>query len=198
MLFRREYLEDVGLFDERFFLYYEDTDLSWRGQARGWRYRYEPASVVRHLHAATSGEGSDLFQFYVERNRLLMLTKNAPAGLAARAVLGFVTATAAYARRDVLPAVKARRRPPLRQLRNRTRSLLSYARLAPAMVVDRRSIRRHRTRTDAELRRAWTSRAAWTLNEQSVIDTAGANTARRRNPAPPAVLEAPDRQGADR
>ena len=33
---------DVGLLDERLFLYYEDTDLSWRGRAQGWRYRYVP------------------------------------------------------------------------------------------------------------------------------------------------------------
>ncbi len=66
-----------GLFDERFFMYYEDTDLAWRGRARGWRYRYVPDAVLRHVHAATSVEGSPLFQHFVERNRLVMLTKNA-------------------------------------------------------------------------------------------------------------------------
>ncbi len=59
-----------GLFDERFFMYYEDTDLAWRGRARGWRYRYVPDAVLRHVHAATSVEGSPLFRHYVERNRL--------------------------------------------------------------------------------------------------------------------------------
>ena len=44
VLLRRSYLDEVGTFDERFFLYYEDTDLSWRGQLRGWRYVYEPAA----------------------------------------------------------------------------------------------------------------------------------------------------------
>ena len=64
------YLQEVGLFDERFFLYYEDTDLSWRGRMRGWRYGYVPTSVVRHEHAASSGEGTELFRYFVERNRL--------------------------------------------------------------------------------------------------------------------------------
>jgi hypothetical protein len=55
VLLRPAYLADVGLFDERFFLYYEDTDLSWRGRSRGWRYRYVPAAVARHIHAARRG-----------------------------------------------------------------------------------------------------------------------------------------------
>ena len=46
-----------GLFDERFFLYYEDTDLSWRGRSRGWRYRYVPGPVARHVHAALDRRG---------------------------------------------------------------------------------------------------------------------------------------------
>ena len=55
VLLRRRYLDDVGLFDERFFLYYEDTDLSWRGRLRGWRYVYVPGAVVRHHHAPVVG-----------------------------------------------------------------------------------------------------------------------------------------------
>ncbi len=42
VLLRADYLVDVGTFDERFFLYYEDTDLSWRGRHKGWRYQYVP------------------------------------------------------------------------------------------------------------------------------------------------------------
>ena len=36
VLLKRSYLDEVGTFDERFFMYYEDTDLSWRGRLRGW------------------------------------------------------------------------------------------------------------------------------------------------------------------
>ena len=71
VLMRPAYLADVGLFDERFFLYYEDTDLSWRGLSRGWRYRYVPEAVTRHIHAASTGEGTPTFQHYAERNRLV-------------------------------------------------------------------------------------------------------------------------------
>ena len=175
VLLRRSYLEQVGLLDERFFLYYEDTDLSWRGQLQGWRYRYVPSSVLRHLHAASSGgEGSDLFHYFVERNRLLMLTKNAPAPLARRAVLGYVTATASYARRDVLPPLLRGRRPPIGLVRNRTRSFASYLKWAPKMLADRRALARQRRVSDAALAHRWLPRSAWTASEELVRSTAGA------------------------
>ena len=72
------YLREVGIFDERYFMYYEDTDLSWRGRLAGWRYEYVPDSVVRHEHAASSKEGSPMFAHFVERNRFLTLARNAP------------------------------------------------------------------------------------------------------------------------
>ncbi len=151
VLLRRSYLEAVGLFDERFFLYYEDTDVAWRGRSRGWRYDYVPGSRLRHIHAASSGEGSALFQHYVERNRLLMLVKNAPAGLAASAVLRYVLITASYARRDVVAPVLRGHRPNLVLLRRRSRSFLAFLRLLPAMLVARARNRRQQVVDDADL-----------------------------------------------
>jgi len=75
-LYRRAMLEDVGLLDERFFMYYEDTDLSWRARLRGWKIVYVPQAVVRHVHCGTSGEWSPLFTFHVKKNRLAMVIKN--------------------------------------------------------------------------------------------------------------------------
>lgn len=71
-------LEDVGLFDERLFMYGEDLDLAWRAHFRGWRFRYTPASVVYHVHCGSSGEHSPFFLYHVERNRVLVNLKNAP------------------------------------------------------------------------------------------------------------------------
>ncbi|HKE72610.1 MAG TPA: glycosyltransferase family 2 protein [Acidimicrobiales bacterium] len=141
VLFRRAYLEDVGLFDERFFMYYEDTDLSWRGRARGWRYHLVPDAVLRHVHAATSVEGSPLFHHYVERNRLVMLTKNAPWRLASGAAGHFVLSTASYARRDVVRPALRGRRPSLGLVAARARSFGAYVRLLPAVLPDRRRLR---------------------------------------------------------
>jgi len=139
VLLRRDYLDQVGVFDERLFLYYEDTDLSWRGRLQGWRYLYEPASVVRHRHAASSGVGSPVFRFYTERNRLLVLAKNAPARLAARAGLGEI-------RRFVRCMLSAYILRPLRlqmperhESAHRRKVVASYLRELRPMIRDRRA-----------------------------------------------------------
>lgn len=86
VMLRADYLADVGLFDPAYFLYYEDTDLSWRGQSRGWTYRYVPNVVVRHRHSASTGQGSELTDVYQQRNRLRMLARNASTPVLLRGV----------------------------------------------------------------------------------------------------------------
>ena len=76
LLLRRSMLEDVGLLDDDFFMYYEDTDLSWRAKLKGWKVIYAPDAVVKHIHCGSSGEWSPFFLFHVERNRLAMVFKN--------------------------------------------------------------------------------------------------------------------------
>jgi len=76
-LLERSALADVGVFDARYFMYYEDLDLSWRMRLRGWRILYEPRAEVEHVHAASSREWSELFVFHADRNRVLTLVKNA-------------------------------------------------------------------------------------------------------------------------
>jgi GT2 family glycosyltransferase len=146
--FRTEALRQAGVFDDDFFLYYEDTDLSWRLRALGWTIRYQPAAVARHIHSASAVEWSPLFQFHTDRNRLLMLTKNARAGLAAREVLRYPLTTASLALREVARARHTRRRPPVRPTLLRLRVLGSYLRLLPAMLV-----RRHRVGAGAAVDR---------------------------------------------
>jgi GT2 family glycosyltransferase len=55
MMIRREVFEDIGLFDERFFLYYEETDFCLRAKARGWSTYYVRASAVAHIGGASTG-----------------------------------------------------------------------------------------------------------------------------------------------
>jgi GT2 family glycosyltransferase len=138
--FRTEALRQSGVFDHDFFLYYEDTDLSWRLRTLGWRIRYQPAAVARHIHSASSVEWSPLFVFHTDRNRLLMLTKNARAGLAAREVLRYPLTTASLALREVARSRHTGRRPPVRPTLLRLRVLGSYLRLLPTMLVRRRRL----------------------------------------------------------
>ena len=104
-LLRRDMLATVGLFDERFFMYYEDMDLAWRARAQGWKIRYVPQAVVRHVHSGSAGEWSPLFTYNVDLNRLLMLIKNAPWWLARQQLARYAAETiwnAAQALRGLL------------------------------------------------------------------------------------------------
>jgi GT2 family glycosyltransferase len=78
-LYSRAMLEEIGLFDESFFLYCEDTDLGLRAQWAGWGCRYVLGAIVEHRYSHTAGRASPLKAYYVERNRLYTIVKNFPA-----------------------------------------------------------------------------------------------------------------------
>jgi GT2 family glycosyltransferase len=137
VLLKKAYLDAVGVFDERLFLYYEDTDLSWRGRLQGWRYLYAPGALVRHRHAQSSGVGSDTFRFYTERNRLLVLAKNAPIWLAVRSGLGEVKRTVVINVRHLILRPLTLRMPSRPEAAMRRRVLKSYLLLVSAMLRDR-------------------------------------------------------------
>jgi GT2 family glycosyltransferase len=69
---RRALFEQLGGFDERFFMYLEDTDLSLRAALAGFACRFAPESVVYHHYAVRVGAAKT---FHLERNRYLMLLK---------------------------------------------------------------------------------------------------------------------------
>jgi GT2 family glycosyltransferase len=77
-LYRREMLDAIGLFDEDFFSYCEDSDLGLRARLAGWKAVLAPRAVVRHLYSATGGKYSEFKAFYVERNRFWVLLKVFP------------------------------------------------------------------------------------------------------------------------
>lgn len=80
-LYRRSLLEQVGLFDEDFFMYLEDVDLAWRAQLAGWRGVYAPEARVLHHHSASAVEGSPFKSRLLGRNKWLTILKNYPGGL---------------------------------------------------------------------------------------------------------------------
>ena len=148
--FRTDAGQEVDWFDDDFFLYYEDTDLSWRLRAAGWSIRYEPSAVVRHVHSASAVEWSPVFMFHTTRNRLLMLAKNARGSIARREWWSFFLSVL-QALRPVVGAVRRLRRPDTAPLRFRLKVLLSLLRLTPTMLRARRRIARTAQVSRAEL-----------------------------------------------
>lgn len=84
-LYRRSMLDKIGLFDDDFFLYCEDTDLGLRARWAGWGCRYVPEAEVEHRYSHSAGKVSALKAYYVERNRLFVAVKSFPAGALLRA-----------------------------------------------------------------------------------------------------------------
>lgn len=140
---RRSAVAGVGGFDDRLFMYYEDSDLSWRLRRAGWVILYEPSAVVHHEHAASSGTVSDFFLFHNERNRLLVALKNAPIMVIARAFTRTAGSMLAALIRGNLPTV-----------RRKARSLLAALRLAPAFLAERRSIDKRASLSRSEVARS--------------------------------------------
>lgn len=72
-------LKEIGLFDENYFLYYEDTDLQERIKQKNYKIVFVPESIIWHKNAsAAGGSGSQLQDYYITRNRLLFGMKYAP------------------------------------------------------------------------------------------------------------------------
>ena len=77
-LYRRAMLDEIGSFDERFFMYLEDVDLAWRARLAGWRCLYVPSSRVYHVHSASAREGSPFKNRLLGRNKVWTIAKNYP------------------------------------------------------------------------------------------------------------------------
>jgi len=152
----------AGGFDAGYFMYYEDTDLSWRLRLAGWRIVYAPDAVVHHLHAASSDSGSEMFAFHNERNRLLMLLADAPLGFAAARIARFALTTASLTGKALLGrAVPDDHvfRPDLR-----LRVLAAVASRLPMTLRKRRRVPHRRRR--AEVLREWVGVADRPLDQE--------------------------------
>jgi GT2 family glycosyltransferase len=90
-MYRRDFLDEVAIdgeyFDEDFFAYREDADLSWRGQLFGWRAVYVSSAVAHHVRRVTPEKRRSLPPFinmHSVKNRFLLRWKNQGAYLALR------------------------------------------------------------------------------------------------------------------
>lgn len=77
-LYRADLFRDIGLFDQRFFAYYEDVDLSFRAQLAGWKIWYNPSSIVYHQVGGTSSKMGNFARYHSIKNFYILYTKNMP------------------------------------------------------------------------------------------------------------------------
>ena len=79
-LYRKSILDEIGVFDELFFAYYEDVDLSWRANNFGYRNVYCPTARCRHICGATTGavRYNPFKSIQSGRNSILLPYKNQP------------------------------------------------------------------------------------------------------------------------
>ncbi|HEX2043017.1 MAG TPA: glycosyltransferase [Acidimicrobiales bacterium] len=164
MFVRADVWDEVGGFDDRYFMFYEDVDLGWRLNLLGHRVRYVPGSVAYHRHhASMRGYGSWHEHYLLERNALFTIYKNYGDPALARTLPG---ALALSVRRGVTRggddpgaldlARGAGGEPSERAEVSRETLATAYAVDAfvdhlPGLAEDRRRIQATRRRGDAEL-----------------------------------------------
>lgn len=79
-VYRRAMLEEIRLgnqyFDEDFFAYFEDFDLSWRARLAGWSFEFVPEAVGQHHRGATGAKAATSILAFNHVNRLFVMVKN--------------------------------------------------------------------------------------------------------------------------
>jgi GT2 family glycosyltransferase len=76
IILRRQVIEQIGLLDPRFFIYYEETDWCIRARRVGWHILYVPRARLYHKVSAAMGITSPATDYYMNRNVMLFLAKN--------------------------------------------------------------------------------------------------------------------------
>ncbi|MBA3792544.1 MAG: glycosyltransferase family 2 protein [Rubrobacter sp.] len=143
-LYRRGVFDEVGLFDEDFFAYCEDGDVSFRAQLAGHRCLYVPGAVVYHVGSvSTGGKRSATATRLGTRNGMLLLVKNLPGSLAG-GYLPFIV----LGQLSRLLVVSLSPGGPKAHLEG----LAGAWRLLPKMLEKRRKIQNERRVSDAYLR----------------------------------------------
>ncbi|GAA4620101.1 glycosyltransferase [Saccharopolyspora hordei] len=161
---RAELFAALGGFDERFFMFYEDVDLGWRLNLRGWRVRYEPRSLTFHRHHASMAGISDAREHYLlERNALAALYKNVSDETLAKALPAAMALAVrrATARGEIDPTqLEITRRGeteddgPVPIDRSALAGMLAidqFVEMLPSLKASREEEQQARVRTDADL-----------------------------------------------
>lgn len=154
MFVPRDLYQQVGGFDERFFMFYEDVDLGWRLNLLGYHVRYVPTSLAFHRHHVTMKKFGSYRELYLlERNALMCVFKNLSDDLL-RAALGpaMILAMSRSAARSPLPEPESTPNDEVPKLALTGAYAFDYLRTQlPTLVESRREIQATRQRSDAEL-----------------------------------------------
>jgi GT2 family glycosyltransferase len=89
-LYKTTMLEDIGFFDEDFFLLYEDVDLSFRAQLAGYKCLYVPEALVYHKASSSIVYDSRISVYYSHRNLEWVYVKNMPVRLIPKTILSHI------------------------------------------------------------------------------------------------------------
>jgi GT2 family glycosyltransferase len=73
---KRQVIEEIGMLDPRFFIYYEESDWCVRATKAGWRIMYLPSVTVWHRISSAMGAASPATDYYMNRNALLFFTRH--------------------------------------------------------------------------------------------------------------------------
>ena len=76
MMFRNSLVEEIGLFYEGYFLYYEEFDFAARVKNHGLKIYCQPNSIIQHKESVSTGKSSPLKTYYLNRNRVLYIRRN--------------------------------------------------------------------------------------------------------------------------
>jgi GT2 family glycosyltransferase len=143
-LYRYHMLERIGLFDEEFFAYYEDIDISFRARLAGYTTWYEPKAVVNHKIGGTSGGGaSALSRYHSVKNQWYVYLKDMPASLFWKYLPRFLFLQILFYGNSFLTGL----------VWPHTKSILRGLMMTPAMLVKRMRIQHGRKLTAAQVDR---------------------------------------------
>ncbi len=78
MMVRREAMDKAGLMAENFFLYYEEMDWNDHIKRAGYEIWLEPKALIYHKESVSVGKISGLKEYFMNRNRILFIRRNAP------------------------------------------------------------------------------------------------------------------------
>jgi GT2 family glycosyltransferase len=138
-LYRAAMLREIGLFDEDFFAYYEDVDISFRAQLAGWKVRYEPKATVNHTTSSTGSKIPGFFTYQTIKNYPLIFWKNVPTSLLPMMLPRFTLAHAIFELKGLL--TPSRTVPTIK-------GILKALSLMPKKLRERKSIQKNRKVTD--------------------------------------------------